>query len=68
MSDSDILVVGAGAKAAALAAKIHAINTLHEKIRDGELTRRAPGTGLGLRVDQQDGQPEPQVVALSTRG
>lgn len=28
MSDSDILVVGAGAKAAALAAKIHAINTL----------------------------------------
>jgi mycobactin lysine-N-oxygenase len=28
VSDSDILVVGAGAKAAALAAKIHAINTL----------------------------------------
>ena len=28
MSESDILVVGAGAKAAALAAKIHAINTL----------------------------------------
>ena len=28
MSDSDILVVGAGAKAAALAAKIHTINTL----------------------------------------
>jgi mycobactin lysine-N-oxygenase len=28
MSDSDILVVGAGAKAAALAAKIHVINTL----------------------------------------
>jgi NADH-quinone oxidoreductase subunit B len=47
---------------------IHAINTLHEKIRDGELTRRAPGTGLGLHVDQQDGQPEPQVVALSTGG
>jgi mycobactin lysine-N-oxygenase len=28
MSDSDILIVGAGAKAAALAAKIHVINTL----------------------------------------
>lgn len=28
MSDSDILVVGAGAKAAALAAKVHVINTL----------------------------------------
>jgi len=28
MSESDILVVGAGAKAAALAAKVHAINTL----------------------------------------
>ncbi|HET9153641.1 MAG TPA: SidA/IucD/PvdA family monooxygenase [Solirubrobacterales bacterium] len=28
MSDSDILVVGAGAKAAALAAKVHTINTL----------------------------------------
>ena len=28
MSESDILIVGAGAKAAALAAKVHAINTL----------------------------------------
>jgi mycobactin lysine-N-oxygenase len=28
MSDSDILIVGAGAKAAALAAKVHTINTL----------------------------------------
>jgi mycobactin lysine-N-oxygenase len=28
MSDSDILIVGAGAKAAALAAKVHVINTL----------------------------------------
>ena len=46
---------------------IHAINTLHEKIRDGELTRRRPGTGLGITVEQRDGQPEPQPVALSTR-
>lgn len=28
MSDSDILIVGAGAKAAAIAAKVHALNTL----------------------------------------
>jgi len=47
---------------------IHAINTLHEKIRDGELTRRQPGKGLGLRVEQRDGQPEAQPVALSNRG
>jgi NADH-quinone oxidoreductase subunit B len=46
---------------------IHAINTLHEKIRDGELTRRSPGTGLGLQVEQRDGQAEPQPVALNTR-
>jgi NADH-quinone oxidoreductase subunit B len=46
---------------------LHAINTLHEKIRDGELTRRKPGTGLGLQVEQRDGQPEPQPVALSAR-
>jgi len=46
---------------------IHAINTLHEQIRDGELTRRKPGTGLGLQVEQRDGQPEPQPVALSPR-
>ena len=45
---------------------IHAINTLHEKIRDGELTRR-PGAGLGIHVEQRDGQAEPQTVALSAR-
>jgi NADH-quinone oxidoreductase subunit B len=47
---------------------LHAINTLHEKIRDGELTRRQPGTGLGLRVEQRDGQPDNQPVVLSTPG
>ena len=35
---------------------IHAIITLHNKIRDGELTRR-PGEGLGLQIEQHDGQP-----------
>ena len=47
---------------------LHAINTLHEQIRDGELTRRTPGTGLGLQVGQRDGQPEPQNVTLTPTG
>jgi len=47
---------------------LHAINTLHEKIRDGELTRRRPGTGLGIHVEQLDGQRSDQPVVLSTPG
>jgi NADH-quinone oxidoreductase subunit B len=47
---------------------MHAILTLHEGIRAGELTRRraATGTGAGIRVEQRDGQsePEPTVVTL----
>jgi NADH-quinone oxidoreductase subunit B len=43
---------------------LHAINTLHEKITSTELTRRRPGTGLGLQVDQRDGQPSNQPVTL----
>ncbi|MDP1820916.1 MAG: NADH-quinone oxidoreductase subunit B family protein [Acidimicrobiales bacterium] len=44
---------------------LHAINTLHEKIRDTELTQRRPGTGLGLTVEQRDGQPNDQPVSLA---
>jgi NADH-quinone oxidoreductase subunit B len=47
---------------------IHAINTVHESIRAGELTRRKPGTGLGLHVAQRDGQPNNQPVILASRG
>jgi NADH-quinone oxidoreductase subunit B len=36
---------------------LHAINTLHEKITATELTRRKPGTGLGIQIEQRDGQP-----------
>jgi NADH-quinone oxidoreductase subunit B len=48
---------------------MHAILTLHEKVRTGELTRRrdAAGGGAGITVDQRDGQTEAdQPVALST--
>ena len=46
---------------------IHAINTLHEKILDGDLLRRRGETGAGaeLLVDQRDGQAAP--VQLSGR-
>src|SRR3990170_516882 len=42
---------------------IHAINTLHELIENGELLRRreATGRGAGVQVAQSDGQPEPRV-------
>jgi NADH-quinone oxidoreductase subunit B len=43
---------------------LHAIQTLHEKVRTGELTRRRSesGTGAGIVVAQQDGQTATQVV------
>jgi NADH-quinone oxidoreductase subunit B len=46
---------------------IHAIITLHNKIRDGELTRR-PGEGLGLQIEQHDGQPAALTIGRSTGG
>ncbi len=47
---------------------LQAINTQHEKIRDGALTPRPPNTGLGLQVAQLDGQRSNQAVAISTPG
>jgi NADH-quinone oxidoreductase subunit B len=47
---------------------IHAINTIHEKITSTELTKRRPGTGLGITIEQRDGQPAPQGVTLSASG
>jgi NADH-quinone oxidoreductase subunit B len=43
---------------------IHAINTLHRQIRDGELTRRRAetGQGAGLVIEQLDGQTGAPVV------
>ena len=37
---------------------MHAILTLHQKVRDGELTQRRDesGAGAGLVVEQRDGQ------------
>jgi len=47
---------------------IHAINTIHEKITSTELTKRRPGTGLGITIEQRDGQAAPQGVTLSASG
>jgi NADH-quinone oxidoreductase subunit B len=43
---------------------IHAINTIHEKIQNGELLRRraATGGGAGVVLEQRDGQPEPAAL------
>ncbi len=45
---------------------LHAINTLHNKIENGELLRRrsSTGAGAGLIVEQRDGQGAPQLVTL----
>jgi NADH-quinone oxidoreductase subunit B len=45
---------------------IHAIGTLHDKIRDGEIFRRRDenGGGAGIEVTQLDGQRAPQPVSL----
>jgi NADH-quinone oxidoreductase subunit B len=32
---------------------MHAILTLHQKVRDGELTRRSPGQGAGIHLEQR---------------
>src|SRR6185503_785948 len=42
---------------------IHSILTLHELIRTGEITRRR-GQGLGIQVEQLDGQAAPQTVTI----
>jgi NADH-quinone oxidoreductase subunit B len=46
---------------------IHAINTIHEKITATQLTKRRPGEGLGIMIEQRDGQPAPQGVMLGSR-
>jgi NADH-quinone oxidoreductase subunit B len=49
---------------------IHAINTIHEQIQNGELLRRreARGQGAGVVVEQRDGQPEPATSASVAGG
>jgi NADH-quinone oxidoreductase subunit B len=46
---------------------IHAINTIHEQIQNGELLRRrearGDGAGAGVVVEQRDGQPETVAAA-----
>lgn len=49
---------------------LHAINTLHHSIETGELLSRrsANGGGAGITVEQRDGQGEPQLITLGSRG
>jgi NADH-quinone oxidoreductase subunit B len=46
---------------------IHAINTIHEQIQNGELLRRretrGQGAGAGVVIEQRDGQLEPATAA-----
>jgi NADH-quinone oxidoreductase subunit B len=46
---------------------IHAINTIHEQIQNGQLLRRREtrghGAGVALIVEQRDGQPETATAA-----
>ena len=44
---------------------MHAILTLHQKIHDGELTKRKHGEGAGLVIEQRDGQFEPSMSPVS---
>ncbi|NLD75236.1 MAG: NADH-quinone oxidoreductase subunit B [Acidimicrobiales bacterium] len=46
---------------------IHAIGTLHDKIKSGDIVRRREangGGGANITVDQLDGQRNPQLVTL----
>jgi NADH-quinone oxidoreductase subunit B len=45
---------------------MHAILTLHEQIRSGELTQRrdATGAGAGIQISQLDGQTDTGAVKL----
>lgn len=50
---------------------LHAILTLHELIRSGELTQRrevAAGAGAGILVEQRDGQTATRMVVSPKRG
>ncbi len=43
---------------------MHAISTLHDKVENGELTRRRErrGSGAGITIEQRDGQTATEVV------
>lgn len=48
---------------------LHAINTLHVKIENGELMKRreSTGAGAGLMIEQLDGQGESQMISLGRK-
>ncbi len=46
---------------------MHAILTLHQRVLDGELTRRDRGQGAGIMVEQRDGQMGTRMVGDNYR-
>lgn len=48
---------------------LHAIETLHQQIENGEIMRRrgASGSGAGIVIEQRDGQGEPKLLTVGRR-
>jgi NADH-quinone oxidoreductase subunit B len=46
---------------------LHAINTLHEQIENGELMKRRQTGAGGITIEQLDGQGQPQLLTIGRR-
>ncbi|MGI9609923.1 MAG: NADH-quinone oxidoreductase subunit B [Acidimicrobiia bacterium] len=46
---------------------LHAINTLHEQIENGELLKRREAGAGGITIEQLDGQGQPELLTIGRR-